>query len=64
MRTVLAVTMLTILLSVVLHGITAWPAVRWYGTWADRMKDEPDMPEMQPVSEMPVRLPYDESLEL
>lgn len=62
--TVFSVTMLTILLSVVLHGITAWPAVRWYGRWADNMKDEPDMPEMQPVSEMPVRLPYDESLEL
>ena len=62
--TVFSVTMLTILLSVVLHGITAWPAVRWYGRWADDMKDAPDMPEMQPVSEMPVRLPYDESLEL
>jgi NhaP-type Na+/H+ or K+/H+ antiporter len=61
--TVFSVTMLTILLSVVLHGVTAWPGVRWYGTWADNMKDEPDMPEMQPVSEMPVRLPYDESLE-
>jgi NhaP-type Na+/H+ or K+/H+ antiporter len=62
--TVFSVTMLTVLLSVVLHGITAWPGVRWYGTWVDNMKDEPDMPEMQPVSEMPVRLPYDESLEL
>ena len=61
--TVFGVTMLTILLSVFLHGITAWPGVRWYGGWAERMSDEPDMPEMQPVSEMPVRFPHDESLE-
>ena len=58
---VFGVTMLTILLSVFLHGITAWPGVRWYGGWAESMKDEPDQPEMRPVSEMPVRLPYDES---
>ena len=61
---VFGVTMLTILLSVFLHGITAWPGVRWYGGWAESMSDEPDQPEMQPVSEMPVRFPYDESLEL
>jgi len=58
---VFGVTMLTILLSVFLHGITAWPGVRWYGGWAESMSDEPDQPEMQPVSEMPVRFPYYES---
>lgn len=56
-----AVTMLTVLLSVFLHGATAWPGVRWYGSWAERMRDEPDQPEMMPVSEMPVRLRHEEA---
>jgi hypothetical protein len=45
----------TVLLSVVLHGVTAWPGVRWYGAWAEEMSDEPEMME---VSEMPVRLTH------
>jgi hypothetical protein len=27
---------------------------------AEEMKDEPDMPELMPVAEMPVRLPYNQ----
>jgi NhaP-type Na+/H+ or K+/H+ antiporter len=54
------VTMLTVLASVFVHGATAWPGVRWYGRWADQMRDEPEaMPELVPVSEMPVRLRHE-----
>ena len=54
------VTMLTVLASVFVHGATAWPGVRWYGQWADRMRDEPEeMPEMVVVSEMPLRLRHE-----
>jgi NhaP-type Na+/H+ or K+/H+ antiporter len=52
---VFAVMVSTVLLSVVLHGVTAWPGVRWYGAWAEEMSDEPEMME---VSEMPVRLTH------
>lgn len=60
LETVFAVTMLTVLLSVVLHGVTAWPGVHWYGGWAESMKDAPEMPEMETVSEMPVRVSFEE----
>jgi NhaP-type Na+/H+ or K+/H+ antiporter len=53
---VVGVTVLTVLASVILHGMSAWPAVRWYGAWARGMAEEPDQPEMMDVSEMPVRL--------
>jgi NhaP-type Na+/H+ or K+/H+ antiporter len=56
---VFAVTVLTVLLSVFLHGATAWPGVRWYGAWAEGMRDQPAMPEMKTVSEMPVRLRHE-----
>ena len=58
-----AVTMLTVLASVVLHGASAWPGVRAYGGWAEEMADEPDQPEMQPVTEMPLRLRHHEALD-
>jgi NhaP-type Na+/H+ or K+/H+ antiporter len=53
-----AVTMLTVLASVFLHGASAWPGVRWYSAWAEAMGDEPEMME---VSEMPVRLRHEET---
>ena len=45
----------TVLLSIVLHGLTAAPAANAYGRTAESMKDETDMPEMKQVSEMPTR---------
>jgi NhaP-type Na+/H+ or K+/H+ antiporter len=51
-----AVIMVTVLFSVFAHGLTAVPAAKWYGAHADAMKDEPDMPELVPVAEMPVRV--------
>jgi NhaP-type Na+/H+ or K+/H+ antiporter len=45
----------TVLLSVVVHGLSARPSVDWYGAKAEMMADEPDMPEMEAVEEMPTR---------
>ena len=45
----------TILLSVVAHGLTAQPGARWYGARAEAMAEEPGMPEMVEVEELPVR---------
>ena len=50
---------ITVLISVFAHGLTAYPGANWY---ANRMSDKQDtqrpMPEMKPVREMPVRLPW------
>ncbi|MDX1522895.1 MAG: cation:proton antiporter, partial [Anaerolineae bacterium] len=48
----------TVLLSVFAHGLTAWPAANWYGAKTEAMKDEPEMPELMTVSEMPARMSY------
>ena len=45
----------TVLLSVVVHGLSARPSVDWYGAKAEEMADEPDMPEMETVEELPTR---------
>ena len=45
----------TVLLSVVVHGLSARPSVDWYGARAEAMADEPDMPEMETVEELPTR---------
>ena len=50
-----ATVMITVLISIFAHGLTAVPAVNRYGAHTETMKDEPDMPELLPVSEMPVR---------
>jgi NhaP-type Na+/H+ or K+/H+ antiporter len=55
---IFSVTVITVLLSVLLHGLTAWPGAKLYAASAEKMKDEPELPEMQPVTEMPVRLPF------
>ena len=46
---------LTVLLSTFLHGLTAVPFAELYGDRTEAMKDEPDMPEMESVTEMPLR---------
>ena len=53
------IVVVTVLMSVVAHGLTAVPAANAYGDKAESMADE-DMPEMMPVPEMRVRLPYDD----
>jgi NhaP-type Na+/H+ or K+/H+ antiporter len=46
---------ITVLLSTFLHGLSAVPLARRYGDRAEAMKDEVGMPELEPVSEMPLR---------
>ena len=50
---------ITVLISIFAHGLTAVPGANWYG---DRMDDKQDtkdrMPEHKPVPEMAVRLPW------
>lgn len=50
---------ITVLISVFAHGLTAYPGANWY---ANRIADQQDtcdrMPEMKPVPEIPVRLPW------
>ena len=43
----------TILLSVVLHGVSAGPVAAWYATRAQRFR--PNSPELEPSSQVPVR---------
>ncbi len=49
---ILAVTILTVTLSILLHGVTAAPAAKWYGALTARMGEGE---EHKPVTEMPTR---------
>lgn len=50
---------ITVLMSVFAHGITAYPGSIWYANRIANQKDLHDqMPEMNPVAELPVRLPW------
>lgn len=58
--TIVAVSVTTILMSVLLHGITAVPLTRWYANMIDDMMETSqeemmEMPEMKPVPEMRTR---------
>ncbi len=55
---IFTITITTVLMSVFLHGLSALPGANWYAAKAERMKEEPDMPELTTVTEMPVRLTY------
>ena len=57
---IFSIMIVTVLLSVFAHGLTAVPAANAYGAHAETMKDEPDLPEMKQVGEMPVRVSYQE----
>ena len=49
----------TVFISVFAHGLTAFPGANWYANRISGKKDLHDsMPEMIPVEEMPVRLPW------
>lgn len=49
---ILAVTVITVGLSILLHGVTAAPAARWYGAMVSRMGE---CEEISPVTELPTR---------
>lgn len=55
-QTIFTVAAWTILLSIVLHGLTAAPLSDRYGAWI-RKHGAQDAPEQQKVSHLPVRLP-------
>ncbi len=57
---ILSVVMLTVLMSVVAHGLTAHPAAAWYARHVERMRltHDRELAELEEVSELPVRLPY------
>ncbi len=52
---VFAIVVFTVLVSILAHGLTATPGAAWYARHADTMRDEPDIPELQPTSKMPLR---------
>ena len=52
---VFAVVVFTVLVSILAHGLTATQGAAWYARHTDTMRDEPDIPELQPTSEMPLR---------
>lgn len=55
---IFATAMITVLISVFAHGLTAFPGANWYAKHMENCKQQPDVGEHMPVSEMPVRLPW------
>lgn len=53
---IFSVMVITVLLSVFAHGLTAFPAANWYGAHMEQASA--DMPEMKLVHDLPVRLPW------
>ncbi len=51
----LTITVITVALSILLHGVTAAPLANWYGKLAARMGD---CEENQQVTELPLREGY------
>lgn len=50
---------ITVFLSVFAHGITAFLGANWYGNRMSQLEaKQPQLPELKPVREMPVRLPW------
>lgn len=52
------VVIVTVLVSVVAHGATAYPGARWYAAHLERHRGRPGIEEHAPVTEMPVRVPH------
>jgi NhaP-type Na+/H+ or K+/H+ antiporter len=61
-QTIVATVTITVALSVMLHGVSAIPAVAWYGRRLSRL--QPDAPENLPVSEVPIRFGWSKLPEL
>jgi NhaP-type Na+/H+ or K+/H+ antiporter len=53
---IFSVMVITVLLSVFAHGLSAFPAANWYGAQMEKASE--DMPEMKLVDDLPVRLPW------
>ena len=57
-KEIFSVVLVTVLLSVLLHGITAYPGATWYSKHSETFDEEKAM-ELQPVSEMRVRIRHE-----
>ena len=55
---IFSIAILTVLMSVLAHSLSAWPGANWYAARAEEMRGEPNVAELIPVAEMPVRLPH------
>ena len=56
---IFTVMVITVLISIFAHGLTAFPGANWYANRISAKKDlHNQMSEMMPVEEMPVRLPW------
>ncbi len=55
---ILEVIIITVLTSVFLHGLTAFPGAKLYAKWLEKLKEKGVTEEHKAVSEMPVRSSY------
>jgi len=55
---ILFVVVATVLLSVFSHGLTAYPAAKWYSVHLNKLKGQQGVVEHTTVTEMPTRLPH------
>ncbi|MBL4884892.1 MAG: cation:proton antiporter, partial [Planctomycetaceae bacterium] len=52
-KEIFAVAMMTVALSVLCHGLTAYPLAKWYASRTEAMKDAGSAIENEPITEMP-----------
>ena len=55
---IFAVAIGTVIVSVFAHGVTALPGAHWYARHAAGLSGAGSRPELQPVTELPVRIPH------
>ena len=55
---IFTIVVITVLLSVFAHGVTAFPGANWYARRMNSIQEKPQVAEHAPVDEMPVRTPY------
>ena len=56
---IFSIVIMTVLISVFAHGLSALPGASWYASRAGEMRmQEPDCSELAPATEMRVRIPY------
>ena len=57
-QSISSVVVLTVFLSILAHGITAYPFSVWYASRVEALKPKPGVVEHMLVTEMPVRIPF------
>ena len=56
---IVLIVMTTVLLSIIAHGMSAYPAAKRYAARTESLKAQPGAAEHMEVSEMPVRVKHD-----